>query len=65
MSLLLPLVSAAKKSHTSNQRVRFVLTVNRLEGPCSFGGLLDNCLRSTSVSFNFERSGLPNHWFDL
>ena len=42
---LLP-VLAAKKSHTSNQRVRFVLTVNRLEGPCSFGGLLD-CLRST------------------
>jgi hypothetical protein len=32
--------SAAKKSHTSNQRVRFVLTVNRLEGPCSFGGLI-------------------------
>src|SRR3954464_564377 len=46
-------------------RVRFVLTVNRLEGPCSFGGLLDYCLRSTFVSFDFERSTISNVWFDL
>ena len=30
------------------------------QGPCSFGGLLDYCLRSTSVSFNFKRSTIES-----